>query len=104
MKNTGFSDRHYVLDSIKHKMAVFNGKCKICTENQYDFSIARKNNRQNSIQHIILYVCYITRMLLRIEFYDDYRTCLRDFYADRKKRFPHFPMSVPGKNRENANV
>lgn len=29
-------------------------------------------------------------MLQRIEFYDDFRIYLRDFYADRKKRFPHF--------------
>jgi uncharacterized protein (TIGR02147 family) len=26
----------------------------------------------------------------RIEFYDDFRKYLRDFYEDRKKRFPHF--------------
>ena len=29
-------------------------------------------------------------MMQRIEFYDDFRQFLMDFYEDRKKRFPHF--------------
>jgi uncharacterized protein (TIGR02147 family) len=29
-------------------------------------------------------------MMQRIEFYDDFRKYLRDFYEDRKNRFPHF--------------
>jgi uncharacterized protein (TIGR02147 family) len=29
-------------------------------------------------------------MMQRIEFYDDFRQFLRDYYRDQKKRFPHF--------------
>jgi uncharacterized protein (TIGR02147 family) len=29
-------------------------------------------------------------MMQRIEFYDDFRVYLREFYEDQKKRFPHF--------------
>jgi uncharacterized protein (TIGR02147 family) len=29
-------------------------------------------------------------MMQRIEFYDDFRNYLRDFYNDQKKRYPHF--------------
>jgi uncharacterized protein (TIGR02147 family) len=29
-------------------------------------------------------------MMQRIEFYDDFKIYLNDFYEDQKKRFPHF--------------